>query len=175
MTIRKSLSGLAALCAFATAFSPAWGQDHRPAVEGSWEGIVVYSPAELEVEIAVELLRDANGKLVGLIDIPTKPIDDEPLSNLKLDGNRISWDLVRDSGTFLFEGTLSADGNEIQGRSVDRGKSYDFTLRRRDPSAPERKAIHPPLHPLSATGAELKEKFNADAGNVRLVMLLSPG
>lgn len=153
---------------------PVWGQD-RPAVEGSWEGAVVYVPAELEVEIFVDLFQDARGVLAGLIDIPTKPIEDEPLFNLRLDGSRIFWELQRDSGTFPYEGTLSADGREIRGTSVDRGKTVEFWLKRRDPGAPERVRVQPSLHTLSATGAELKEKFNADAGNVRLVMLLSPG
>jgi hypothetical protein len=151
-----------------------WGQD-RPAVEGSWEGAVVYVPAELEVEIFVDLFQDSRGVLAGLIDIPTKPIEDEPLSNLRFEGSRISWELQRDSGTFPYEGTLSADGREIRGTSADRGKTVEFWLKRRDPGAPERVRVQPPLHTLSATGAELKERFNADAGNVRLVMLLSPG
>lgn len=147
----------------------------RPTVEGSWEGAIVYVPAELEVEIFVDLFQDSRGVLAGLIDIPTKPIEDEPLANIRLDGNRISWELQRDSGTFPYEGTLSADGQEIRGRSVDRDKTVEFWLKRRDPAAPERVRVNPPLQILSATGAELKERFNADAGKVRLVMLLSPG
>lgn len=153
---------------------PVWGQA-RPAVEGSWEGAVVYVPAEQEVEIYVDLFQDARGVLAGLIDVPTKPIEDEPLANVRFDGSRISWELQRDTGTFPYEGTLSADGQEIRGQSTDRGKTLEFWLKRRDPNAPERVVVHPPLHTLSATGAELKERFNADAGKVRLVMLLSPG
>lgn len=174
MIMRVGLGGAAVFAALCLVCPSAWGQE-SPAVEGSWEGVVVHVPAELEVEIAVELFRDATGKLAGLIDIPTRPIDDEPLANVRLDGNRISWELRRDSGTFPFEGTLSADGNEIRGKNHDRGKALDFTLRRRDPAAPAPKTVSPPLHTLSANGAELRERFNRDAGNVRLVMLLSPG
>jgi hypothetical protein len=174
MRIRTIAAGAAALLVLVLACPRAWGED-RPDVAGSWEGVVVYAPAELEVEIAVELFQDATGKLAGLIDVPTKPIDDEPLANVRFDGTRVSWELRRDSGTFPYEGTLSADGKEIRGRSIDRGKTVDFWLKRRDPGAPERVPVNPPLHTLSATGAELKERFNADAGKVRLVMLLSPG
>jgi hypothetical protein len=151
------------------------GEQPPPAVLGSWDGVIVYVPAEQEVEIAVELVQDVMGKLGGLIDVPTKPIDDEPLVNLKVEGNAISWELRRDTGVFPYRGTISADGNEIRGRYEERGKTFDFWLRRRDPAAPPRAPVQPPLHPLSAGGAELKEKFEADAGNVRLVMLLSPG
>lgn len=174
MTFRMTGKSAVLVLVLGMACSPVWGQD-RAAVAGSWEGAVVYVPAELEVDVFVDLFQDSRGVLAGLIDIPTKPIEDEPLANLRVDGNRISWELQRDSGTFPYEGTLSADGQEIRGRSVDRDKTVEFWLKRRAPGAPERVAVHPPIHTLSAMGAELKEKFNADAGNVRLVMLLSPG
>lgn len=174
MTIGTRGMGAVLSLALGLACPPVWGQD-RPAVEGSWEGAVVYVPAELEVEIYVDFFQDSRGVLAGLIDIPTKPIEDEPLAKVRFDGSRISWELVRDSGTFPYEGTLSADGQEIRGRSTDRGKTVEFWLKRRDPAAPERVTVHPPLQSLAATGAELKQRFNADAGNVRLVMLLSPG
>lgn len=163
--------GVVVLWAFCLACTPIWAEA-RPAVEGTWAGVIVYAPAELEVEIAVELSRDAKGALAGSIDIPTKPIDGEPLSDVFLEGSQISWELRRESGTFLFEGMLSADGNGISGRYFERGEFYDFSLERSGPAAPP---VIPPIHILSATGAELKERFNADAGSVRLVMLLSPG
>ena len=175
MTIgTRGVGGVLLLALFFTCPPASWAQSPS-SVEGSWEGAVVYVPAELEVDIHVDLFRDSRGVLAGLIDIPTKPIEDEPLANIQLAGDRISWELVRDSGTFPYEGTLSADGREIRGRSEDRGKTVEFWLKRRDPGAPERVRVEPPVHSLAATGAELKERFNADAGKVRLVMLLSPG
>lgn len=172
MTIRTRMVGGVLLLALTC--PPAWGQNPS-SIEGSWEGAVVYVPAELEVDIFVDLFRDSRGVLAGLIDIPTKPIEDEPLANVRLAGDRITWELVRDSGTFPYEGTVSADGQEIRGRSEDRGKTVEFWLKRRAPGAPERVRVDPPVHDLSATGAELKERFNTDAGNVRVVLLLSPG
>lgn len=154
------------------ASAPAWGQG-SPGVEGTWRGVILYAPAELEVEIAVRLSKDAQGGLAGSIDIPTKPIDGEPLSDIFFDGTRISWELRRQTGSFLFDGALSADGKQISGRYFERGEVYDFSLERSDPAAPP--PVTPSIHPLSTTGAELRERFNADAGKVRLVMLLSPG
>lgn len=174
MTIGMRVMGGVLLLALGFTCPAVRGQN-PPSIEGSWEGAVVYVPAELEVDIYVDLFRDSRGVLAGLIDIPTKPIEDEPLAGIQVAGDRISWELVRDSGTFPYEGTLSADGREIRGRSEDRGKTVEFWLKRRDPGAPERVRVEPPVHSLAATGAELKEKFNADAGKVRLVMLLSPG
>lgn len=174
MIERGCWRGAAALVFLCLACPPVWSQS-RSTIEGSWEGAVIYVPAELEVEIYLDFFLDSRGLLAGLIDIPTKPIEDEPVANLRVDGSRVSWELLRDSGTFPYEGTLSADGQEIRGRSVDRGKTVDFWLKRRDPAAPERVRAEPPLHTLSATAAELRERFNADAGRVRLVLLLSPG
>ena len=174
MTIRTGPHGRAVLLALGLVCLPAWGVD-RASVLGSWDGAIVYVPAEQEVEIEIELVEDVMGKLGGLIDIPTKPVEDEPLVAMRLEGDRISWQLRRESGTFPFQGTVSADGNEIRGQCEDRGKSYDFWLRKRDPAAPPKAAVHPPLHDLSPSGAELRQRFEADHGNVRLVMLLSPG
>lgn len=163
--------GMVVLWVFCLACVPAWAEV-RPAVEGTWAGVIVYAPAELEVEIAVELSRDAKGALAGSIDVPTKPIVGEPLADIFFDGTRISWELRRQTGNFLFDGTLSADGREISGRCFDRGETYNFSLERSDPAA---QPVTPAIHTLSATGAELKERFNAAVGSVRLVMLLSPG
>lgn len=174
MTSRAIRGGVAVLFVFCFACPPVRGQ--APAtIEGTWEGIVIYEPAVFEVEQTVELFKDARGVLAGLIDVPIKPIEDEPLSAIRFDGKQVSWDLVRDSGTFRYEGTLSPDGDEISGQFLDRGKTYPFWLRRADPSAATPPRVQPPLHALSATGAELKERFNDDAGKVRLILLLSPG
>lgn len=154
------------------ASSPVWGQG-SPGIEGTWRGVILYAPAELEVEIAVALSKDAQGGLAGSIDIPTKPIDGEPLSDIFFDGTRISWELRRQTGSFLYDGTLSADGKQISGRYFERGETYDFSLERSDPAAPP--TVTPVIHALSTTGAELRERFNADTGKIRLVMLLSPG
>ncbi len=165
---------IALLVLFLWPVSPLLGEG-RVAVEGMWEGAIVYTAAEQEVDFRLHLFLDARGVLAGLIDIPTKPVEGEPLGGLRLDGSAISWELVRDSGTFPFTGTVTADGSEIRGTCSDRGRTVEFWLRRLDPAAAEPVRVSPPVLSLAANGAELKERFNADAGKVRLVMLLSPG
>jgi hypothetical protein len=174
MMIRAAWKGAVLLLLLGLACPVLWAQN-RTIVEGTWEGLVIYEPAVFEVEQSIDLFQDSRGVLAGLIDVPIKPIEDEPLSAIRFDGKQISWELVRDSGTFRYEGTLSDDRNEIRGQFSDRGKVYPFWLRRTDPSAGEPPRVQPPLHTLSATGAELKERFNRDAGKVRMILLLSPG
>src|SRR5688572_131217 len=112
MMIRTAWRGVVLLLLFCLTCPPSWGQD-RTTIEGTWQGMVIYDPAVFEVEQTIELFKDARGVLAGLIDVPVKPIEDEPLSAIRFDGKQISWELVRDSGTFRYEGTLSEDRNEI--------------------------------------------------------------
>ena len=155
--------------------APLAGAGARPTALGSWKGIIVYAPAELEVEIGIELFQGSDGILSGSIDIPTKPIHGEPLAAIEAQGDAISWELRRASGTFIYRGTLSADGDEIHGTYHERGKVYPFSLERYVPTVSDAEPAAPPLHTLSATAEELRARFNQDVGNVRLVLLLSPG
>lgn len=163
------------LVAISAGGTPAHGAGSLPTALGSWQGIIVYVPAELEVEIGIELYQTPEGTVAGAIEIPTKPIHFEPLTAIRLEGDRASWEFHRTTGTFLYEGRLSADGSEIRGSYHERGKVYPFSLTRREPTDPTVEPVVPPLHTLSASAEELKSRFNQDVGSVRLVLLLSPG
>ena len=67
MMNRANWGGMAAILVSCFTCLPAWGQG-RSTVEGSWEGALVYVPAEQEVEIIVDLFQDSRGVLAGLID-----------------------------------------------------------------------------------------------------------
>jgi hypothetical protein len=153
----------------------------RP-VEGLWQGLIVYKPAELEVDVTVELARTPQGALAGTIDIPNQKLAYQPLSDVRVEGDAVSFVLSRYSihtkSTVVspFHGTLSADGREIRGEFVEGGQNHvPFALRRAGEAGGERQAPPaPPLTVLAAAGDELKAAFNRDAGKVRLVLLVSP-
>ena len=56
---------------------------------GLWRGMIVDEPAELEVEVVVELGTGAGGGLAGTIDVPTSRLSYVPLEGVKVEGERI--------------------------------------------------------------------------------------
>ncbi len=167
--------------------APATAVSLAPRVDGLWEGVILYDPAQFEMETVAEIAHDAEGRLVGTIDIPSQQMKYYPLRDFQVDGAKVSFKFYKDSrrrgpnSPFLFEGELSPDGRTMQGMftgfyheemGIDR---VPFRLQRVGEAGDERPAQpQPPLHPLSAGSEELREAFNRDAGAIRLVMLLSP-
>ena len=150
---------------------------------GLWRGMIVNKPAELEVEIVVELGPGAGGGLAGTIDVPTSRLSYVPLEGVKVEGERIEFGFRRHSEAFgegalsRFEGTLGAGGDEIRGEYTEAGgaRRLAFELERAgEAGAPRPEPVTPPLRALSARGDELRAAFNGDADRVRLLMLMSP-
>lgn len=177
-----------AILAFAGVSSPELPSatpSSSPSVEGLWEGVILYQPAEVELELSIEVAKDAAGRLVGTIDLPTQRMQHYPLSLVEQDGARVHLQFRRDSeargpdSPFDFHGELEDGGRALRGTFVgfyhnDRNR-FGFTLERRGEAGMDRpEPARPPLQPLAPAGDELAATFNRDAGAVRLVMLLSP-
>ncbi|HEX5759178.1 MAG TPA: hypothetical protein VF121_08290, partial [Thermoanaerobaculia bacterium] len=174
---------LALACAGGGAAAP--GAPAAPSVEGFWRGVILYQPAEIELELSVEIARDAAGKLVGTIDLPTQRMEYHPLSEVRQEGSRVFLQFRRDSeargpnAPFDFHGELDEAGRTLRGTFVgfyhgDRNR-FPFELTRIGEAGMERAVpAPPPLRPLSPAGDEMAAAFDRDAGRVRLLMLLSP-
>lgn len=151
-------------------------------VEGLWQGTLIYKQAELEVDVFVELAKDAKGKWVGTMDVPNQAIQFHPVDNVRVNGSELYFEFNRfakKAGVMVetpFTGTVSADGNTITGDFYEGKKNHiPLTLKRIGYAGDDRpQPRKPELHALSDNGAELREAFNRDAGKTRLVMLLSP-
>ena len=155
------------------------------AFEGLWAGQILYAPAQVELELWVELATDAEGNLVGNLDVPSQKMKFYPLTSVEQQGHEIKFDFHKDgerkkNAHFFFEGKLSEDGTELSGiftgwHDDDGNNRVPFELKKTDAAFGERpEPVLRPLVDLASSNAELKEVFNEDADNVRLVMLLSP-
>lgn len=153
-------------------------------LEGLWDGLMIFTRGEAEVEFTLEVARATDGKLVGTIDIPSQHLHYRQLDAVTLAGDQgafsFTWMLpgVPSNTSVSFSGMLSTDGQRFDGVVVESdapGVSSPFRMKRLgEPGAPRKELRPAAVRPLSPAGAELKEAFNADAGKTRLVLLLSP-
>ncbi len=94
---------------------------------GHWEGAI--SVPGTELGIIVELKQEASA-LSGTISIPAQGLKGFVLASVKLEGQRLSFEMPNIPGTPTFTGTISADGNSVEGTMSQAGGSVPFKLRR---------------------------------------------
>lgn len=166
--LRRHLLWLAAIVALAGAPASAALAENDPT--GGWEGVVVFKPAEVEVDVFVELGKAADGNWVGTLDVPVQQLKYYVLHDVSVAGPDVAFKYIDKIDTSIFRGRLSADGKSIDGEVLEQGDRHPFHLTRKERTEPP--AIT--LHNLSPSGAELTELFNREANTVRLVVMLSP-
>ncbi len=139
--------------------------------QGYWEGSIIVSPAESELDVIAEFSRDRQGVLQGRLWFPTHPVGPFDIEGLSLHGDALSFHVRdKDGVVSLFEGEMAADGRAMKGVFQEKLQTYPFALSRH---------VTPPsvevaIQDLSEDGAELKQRFDRDAGSVRLLLVLSP-
>ena len=94
---------------------------------GHWEGAI--SAPGTELGIIVELKQETSA-LSGTISIPAQGLKGFVLANVKLAGQQLSFEMPNIPGTPSFTGTISADGNSVEGTMNQSGGSVPFKLRR---------------------------------------------
>lgn len=152
----------------AAAWSPATAAaQERPGFAGRWEGFLIFSVAETEVEFTVDLERGTDGSLTGTLTVPSMKLN-APLRNVQAQGKTLSFEYHDEKGARVFTGTL--DEGVIRGQCVRPNGTIPFELARPPKNASAKK---PPLEVL-ARGAQLQSVFDGDRDQVRLLLLLSP-
>ncbi len=141
-----------------------------PSPEGRWKGNFVFIPGEAELGFSVKLSRAANGALSGTMSIPSKDVDGRPLEDVMADGPLVSF-VYRDRAEIsVLTGTISADGQSIQGQVLEPdGNKYPFELTRDSVSS-----AAPALVDLGGVQG-FKRTFNRDVQTTRLLLILTPG
>ncbi len=106
---------------------------------GHWEGAI--STPGTELGMIVELKQEASA-LSGTISIPAQGLKGFTLANVKLQGQQLSFEMPNITGTPTFTGTLSADGNSVEGTMSQGGGPFPLSFavfpRRRWPRLPKR-------------------------------------
>jgi len=95
--------------------------------EGHWEGAIQVPGGELGIN--VDLLMEG-GTWSGDISIPLQQTEDFPLSDVVVEGDRISFAMAGVPGDPKFDGTISEDGLTISGAFTQGGQNLEFLLSR---------------------------------------------
>ena len=147
---------------------------------GLYHGNIVYREAEMELEALIELGVAGDGTLVGTIDQPGF-FEYQPLEDVVVEGDEVRFAYRRFSevrgpnALFAFEARLVDGGAALEGDFLESRGRIPFRLERiGDAGDPRPTMGRRPVLDLAADGAELRERFNADADHARLVVLVSP-
>jgi hypothetical protein len=145
---------------------------------GSWQGVVLLSPAELENEVEARFFPTAGsgGGIEGRLSFTTSGDLDQTVRGLTVAGSRVRF-AVMDKNFVIssFDTQLSADGAHLTGTLEEQGEHYALTLHR--VAAPEAAPAATPKAearvPAPADAAALKRLFNQDDKSVRLIAVVS--
>jgi hypothetical protein len=105
--------------------SPSSAQTQATA-SGHWEGSI--DAQGNIIEVGVDLVRDDKGLWKGLINIAAQQLNAYPLSNVKVDGANVGFEMSSVPGLPTFKGKLSADGKIISGEVMQSGMNFTFKL-----------------------------------------------
>jgi CubicO group peptidase (beta-lactamase class C family) len=133
--------------------------DKPSSVDGIWLGTLSAGGADLRVQIQVK--SDRAGKLYCSLDSLDQGAIDLACENVKLDGNRFSFEVPAVKGKW--DGTLAENGNELAGTWTQRaGLPLRFTRQTSlvKPKAPEPPKLGEAMPPVPL--AELKPVLDRD-------------
>jgi hypothetical protein len=160
---------------------PLSAQEPRP--DGLWEGAIIFQPAQVELDLTVEIGGDP---LVGTIDLPALALKFHPLRHVEAVHGKIAFDFDSapekpgaPENRYHFTGELTPDGKRITGEFTGRYHEMDlrlpFQLDRKGNAGDKRAdEVRAPLTELADTGDGLRAAFNRDHDKVRLILFLSP-
>jgi CubicO group peptidase (beta-lactamase class C family) len=106
---------------------------------GHWDGAIDIPGTKLGIDI--DLAQEA-GVWKGDISIPLQNAKDVPLTNIKVAGTAVEFEIQGVPGMPTFHGTLSADGGKIAGDFAQGGGKFPFELHRGgDPAEAAKQAL----------------------------------
>jgi len=148
------------------------GQEAKASpVQGVWLGTLTTPGGSLRIQVHVK--SDASGKLTCEIDSVDQGAMGNPCENVRLEGNKFSFDVPVVHGNW--SGTLSDDGNELNGTWTQGGGLPLVLKRQAAPVAPEKPKppkYDPAMAPVS--GEQIKTVLDRDLADALKSGPLSP-
>lgn len=140
-------------------------------VDGRWEGTIVASKAESEIDVLIEFNHPSTGALSGQVWFPTHPNGPYVMHDLSIQHEQVYF-FVRDEAGIVstFRGRINSDGSSITGTFTENSESLPFTITQVPaPSKPN------PLTISLKSADQLKSSFDKDSTSIRFILILSPG
>jgi hypothetical protein len=139
---------------------------------GHWEGAIVLTPAEQEIDVMVDF-NQAGGQVKGQLWFPLTADGAHEVSGFTMQGSHVSFSVRdKDGVVSTFDGVLSPDGSGLQGTMTESGKPVPFNLHRAKAAEPAREI---PTYKLAGDAIQLKAAFNGDFGKTRMILLVNLG
>jgi CubicO group peptidase (beta-lactamase class C family) len=111
-----------------------------PDLAGHWQGTIALPGTKLEIDL--DFAKQADGSWKGDISIPVQNVKDMALSDIRSDGDKVSFAMAGIPGDPAFSGILSTDGNKIAGDFAQSGQKFPFEIARGlDPAIKAAKAL----------------------------------
>jgi uncharacterized protein len=94
---------------------------------GLWHGAIRLPNGELNIEVKLD---QANGSWTGVISIPAQGLKDYALHSVKVAGSDVGFVMPKVPGNPTFHGTLSMDGQKMEGDFTQGNAKLRFVLAR---------------------------------------------
>ena len=125
----RNAVAVAVLLCIMPATLPAGSADNAKAASlvGPWLG-TLKAPPSTELRIVFNITADSDGTLAATIDSLDQGASDIPVTRITFEKGRVT--LESDSIQGRYEGTLSADGSQLDGQWMQSGISLDLVMKR---------------------------------------------
>ena len=97
---------------------------------GTYEGHVEFANVQPKIILCFDCEKD--GSLKGKISLPDQNQHDMPVTNIKIEGNTVCFELSSGRATACFEGVYSVQDHTIIGKLTQAGQAFPFELKCQD-------------------------------------------
>lgn len=140
---------------------------------GRWKGVILFEEGRIELDIVARIAHPTDAGWKAVLDLPLVGVHDLEVDSVKVEGGglQMKFDLGDGSGERTLDVQLSNDGEHMTGDILQGARVTPVRLKRADSPADARVV---PVEVLAPGTASLQQRFQADHGDVRLLLLLSP-